>query len=242
MSTEKAKAKGRPKRVRNPKIRQSHIVACGWGGLREGAGRPRIEGSTSHLSRPALASRYPVHVTLKVDPTLPSLRQRSAFAALRRAFVAGCAGPVDSGGFRLVHFSVQHDQVQLLVEGKDREHLSRGLQGLQVRMAKGLNRVWGRKGKVFPERFSERILRTPLEVKNVLECMLWNAHKQGARRGHRSRPKLDLHDPYASGAWLRGWKRGMQPPVPEGPTPVMEAETRLLRVGWKRHGLLPEFA
>ncbi|MEE8468931.1 MAG: hypothetical protein V3T22_10765 [Planctomycetota bacterium] len=194
------------------------------------------------MPRPALAPRFPVHVTMKVDPSLPGLRQRTAFAALLRAFVAGCAGPVHTGGFRLVHFSVQRDRVHLLVEAKDREHLSRGLQGLQVRMAKGLNRAWGRKGKVFPERFSERILCTTLEVKDVLECMLWNAHERGAPRGHRSRPKPGLHDPYASGAWLRGWKRGMRPPVPEGPTPVMEAETWLLRVGWKRHGLFPVFA
>ena len=230
----------RKRKVRGPRERQLHFEDRMWGGRRRGAGRPKDAGSgASHLSRSPLASRFPVHVTLKVDPDLPSLRQKRAFAALRRAFVAGCKGTVELGGFRLVHFSVQHNHVHLLVEGKNREHLSRGLQGLQVRMAKGLNRVWGRKGKVFPERYFEHILRTPLEVKNVLRYVIWNAHKHRVLRWHRSRPDVDLHDPYASGPWLRGWKKGTRPPIPRGPTPVTEACTWLMRVGWKRHGLFP---
>jgi len=227
------------KRTKKAGIRQLHFDHCRWGGFREGAGRPKKKGSTSHVSRPVLASRYPVHVTLKVAPDLPSLRKRRAFAALRRAFVGGRQGTVELGGFRLVHFSVQHDHVHLIVEGKDREHLSRGMQGLQVRMAKGLNRVWSRKGKVFPERYFEHILRTPREVKNAIGYVIANAHKHWVLRYHRSQPKPDLHDPYASGAWLQGWKKGWQPSTPRGPTPVTPAGTWLMRVGWKRHGLFP---
>lgn len=230
----------RERRAPQPRVRQLHFEDVMWGGKRRNAGRlPDPSSGPSHLRRPRLASRFPVHVTLKVDPDLPSLRQRRAFAVLRRAFVGGRRGTVELGGFRLVHFSVQHNHVHLLVEGSDREHLCRGLQGLQVRMAKGLNRVWGRKGKVFPERYFEHILRTPLEVKNALRYVIWNAFGHGVLRWNRSQPDADMHDPLASGAWLCGWKRGVQPPLPRGPTPVAQAGTWLLSVGWKRHGLFP---
>ncbi len=229
----------RSKRNRKPRNRQLHFDHRRWGGYREGAGRPKKKGSTSHLSRPVLASRYPVHVTLKIAPGLPSLRKRQAFAALRGAFVRGRQGTVELGGFRLVHFSVQSNHVHLIVEGKDREHLSRGMQGLQVRMAKALNRVWSRKGKVFPERYFEHILRTPREVKNAIGYVLANAHKHGLMYFHRTSAKHNLHDSCSSAAYFQGWKKGYEPPDPRGPTPVTEPNTWLMRVGWKRHGLFP---
>jgi hypothetical protein len=46
--------------------------------------------------------------------------------------------------------------------------LARGVQGLSVRIAKGLNGVMGRHGRVFSDRYHVRILKTPLEVKNAV--------------------------------------------------------------------------
>lgn len=56
---------------------------------------------------------------------------------LRAAFAEGW----EKFGFRLVHYSVQNDHLHLVVEGKDRRALSRGMQGLLTRVAKGLNRI-----------------------------------------------------------------------------------------------------
>lgn len=79
---------------------------------------------------------------------------------LRTAFAAGS----ERFGFRLRQYSVQSDHRHLVVEGKDRRALSRGMQGLLIRIAKGLNRLWGRRGTVFADRYHDRILRTPREV------------------------------------------------------------------------------
>ena len=49
--------------------------------------------------------------------------------------------------------------LHLIVEGDCRTSLSRGLQGLAVRMARALNRHWKRFGSVFADRFHDRILR-----------------------------------------------------------------------------------
>ena len=111
-----------------------------------------------------------------------------------------------------------------------------GRQGT-VRMAKALNRVWSRRGKVFPEHYFEHILRTSREVKNAIGYLLGNAFKHRVLRSKRS--KDTIHDPSASGTYLQGWKKGWRPTPPRGPTPVSESGTWLLSIGWKRHGLFP---
>ena len=80
----------------------------GWGGRRKGAGpKPRGErAGVSHRTRAPLAARFPVEVTMRVKPGLPSLRGLKEHAALRGAIVAGC----EREGFRLVHYSVQSNQ------------------------------------------------------------------------------------------------------------------------------------
>jgi hypothetical protein len=63
------------------------------GGSRAGAGR-KPNGETAgvnHRQREALASRFPVHVTVKLLRALPRLRQRAEYAALRAAFAAAAS-------------------------------------------------------------------------------------------------------------------------------------------------------
>src|SRR5438128_10143214 len=87
------------------------------------------------------------------------------------------------GGLRVLHFSVQRDHLHLLVEAVDGCVLSRGLQGLAIRIAKAVNRVLGRRGRVFSDRFHAHALRTPREVRNALVYVLqnWAKHTPGAR-------------------------------------------------------------
>jgi REP element-mobilizing transposase RayT len=201
---------------------------CGWGGARKGAGRkPKGKAAgVPHLTRPALAARFPVHVTLKVRDGLPSLRRTEEFAVLRRAIAAGC----ERGGFRLVHFSVQSNHLHLLAEGACRSSLARGVQGLAIRMARALNRLWRRWGRVFADRYHDHILRSPSEVWNALRYVLCNARKHG---GWSSRTR---HDPCSSAAWFDGWRESPREPVESSIT--ARARTWLLRAGWRRRGLL----
>jgi len=67
--------------------------------------------------------------------------------------------------------------VHLLVEAKDEKALSRGMKGLGVRVAKGLNRVMRRQGKVLDDRYHGHILRTPTEVRRAREYLLQNARR-----------------------------------------------------------------
>ena len=98
-----------------------------------------------------MASKYPVYVTVKLRPGLSRLRQRREHAALCAAFAAGCTGPKADAAFRLCHYAIRDAELHLLVEGRDRDSLARGLQGLLVRTAKGLNRAWGSRGSSVPD-------------------------------------------------------------------------------------------
>ena len=164
---------------------------------------------------------------MKVRKGLPGLRSRGGYAALRGAFAAGC----ERFGFRLTQYSVQRDHVHMMCEAKDRRALARGVQGLLIRVAKALNRLWGRRGSVFADRYHDRVLRTPHDVRRALAYVLNNARRHGLRLAQAM-------DFFSSGPWFNGWRekftaRG----VPEV-RPVAEGRTWLLREGWRRRGLI----
>ncbi len=202
------------------------------GGYRDGAGRPpkAADERTGHHPRPLLASRFPVHVTLKVRPDVASLRRGHCFRVLRDCF---CRGK-DRLGFRLVHFSVQSNHLHLLVEAKDAASLSRGMQGLAIRIARRLNARLGRHGKLFMARYRERILRTPTQVRRALVYVLNNARRHAPDRIIAR----DWIDPQSSAPWFDGWLRRPREPWSraEGVPPVVPAATWLLATGWQRVG------
>src|SRR5262245_30695530 len=180
---------------------QLMLAARARGGYRAGAGRPRkrAEDRKGHHPRPALAARFPVHATLKVRRDVAHLRRRECFAVLRRCFTRG----KDRFGFRLVHFTVQGNHLHLLVEAKDKTALSRGMQGLAIRIARRLNTKLGRKGKLFADRYHERILKTPTEVRRALVYVLANSRRHAPER-YSAR---DWIDPMSSAPWFDGWRR-----------------------------------
>jgi REP element-mobilizing transposase RayT len=118
-----------------------------------------------------LKARFPVHVTWRMRDDVWQLRTRRCFGVLARAFWGGA----NRFGFRLVHYSVQGNHLHLLVEAEDARSLSRGMNGLGVRVARGLNRVMRRHGKVLEQRYHGHILKTPTEVRHAGAYLLQNA-------------------------------------------------------------------
>src|SRR5215475_5000396 len=179
--------------LRRRRMRQLALPLPRRGGRRDGAGRPRKDGRAiigmPHLRRPALAARHPVHATWRMRHGVWNLRTRRCFSVLARAFWKGC----DRFGFRLVHYSVQGNHLHLLVEAEDQRALARGMKGLGVRIARGLNRVMRRRGAVLDDRYHGHVLRTPTEVRRARHYLLRNAGKHYGLAGP---------DPYASTAPL----------------------------------------
>jgi hypothetical protein len=135
--------------------------------------------------------------------------------------------------FRVVHFSLLGDHLHLIVEADDKVALSAGMQGLTVRVAKALNRMMGRRGAVFADRYHAHVLRTPAEVRNALADVLLNHQSHMLRIGARAQGGRT--DRYSSAATFDGWSDGIEP---EAPTVTAPARSWLLRAGWRRRGLL----
>jgi REP element-mobilizing transposase RayT len=143
-------------------------------------------------------------VTLKLRSGLPRLRSRREYAALRAAFAAGCARNL-AGTFRLCHYAVLNDHLHLLCEAESRTALSRGLQGLLIRIAKALNKLWSRRGSVFADRYHDHILKSPREVRNALRYLFGNGKKHAAEG--REVHVAQAIDTFTSAPWFHGLPR-----------------------------------
>ena len=205
---------------------QVEFVFHTHGGKRAGAGRKRTHsaGRVVHRPRPALASRHPVHVTLRVKEQVWNLRARRCFRHVAAAFRATTAAR-EQRGFRLNEYSVQGNHLHLIVEAADAVRLARGLQSLEIRIAKSVNKVMDAHGAVFAERYHAHILRTPAEVRNALVYVRGNFSVHAQRRGE---PTPSTPDDCSSVALVDG-----QLPDEAGPL-VSPAKTWLLTIGWMR--------
>jgi REP element-mobilizing transposase RayT len=205
--------------------KKSLALRCTPGGARPGAGRPTIKhrrASERHQTRPFLAARCPVQVTLRIARNVASLRTRHMIRALRWASLTA-ARHADT--FRIIHVSVQRDHVHLVVEAHNRMKLARGMQSFEISAARLLNRVTRRRGVVFPDRYHARILRTPSEVRNAVAYVLlnWRHHK------HTSTGRLD---PFSTAFSFPHWRELDHSPLLFKPPPTYEPLVHYLPRTW----------
>jgi hypothetical protein len=199
----------------------------GWGGARTGAGRKRTgRAGVAHRARPVHSRHHPVHTTLRLSRGLPSLRTKRLFSVVQRALALGSLRE----GFRLVHFSVQRNHVHLIVEADDARALGSGIKGFEIRVAHGVNKLLGRRGRVFADRYHSRPLRTPRETRHAIRYVVLNAAHHGHTRGI---------DPFSSARCFGIWRSASKVPLlPRHEVIVSWPKTWLLDRGWTRHGLL----
>jgi putative transposase len=170
----------------------------------------------SHLRRPSHLARHPLHITLRVQRGVASLRQGNVFARVRSALASGKA----RFGFSLVHFSVQSNHLHLIAEAHDQRALARGVQGLAIRIARAVNRALQRKGRLFADRYHARALKTPRAVRFALRYVLLNTgkhaaeqHAKAAKAGHAKAGGGDsvmpagFVDSCSSAPWFHGFSR-----------------------------------
>ncbi len=220
-----------------------------WGGRRPNAGRkpgPGKRRNTPHRARPEHFARHPVHVTLR--SAFRPLRSQHVFPTLRIAFAR--ANRRDPERFRIVHFSVQYDHVHLLVEARDKAALSAGVRSVSIRIARYVNELVGRRGRLWADRWFGRDLTTERAVRVALVYILANFRKHA-----RARLPVGI-DRFSSGSWFdgfRGFRPERDPPpwVRRGPPPFPNATARsdlawvvrpprslLASVAWRRLGLI----
>ncbi len=190
-----------------------------WGGARAGAGRKRKKkrAVVSREARPELNGRkHSVHVTLRVRAEIKSLR--FLHHRIRRALLAGGR----KTDFRVIHFSIPGNHMHIICKADNKVSLSRGMQGLAVRIARAVNEAMGRKyGKVFSDRYHARVLKSPTETKRALEYVFHNYRMHMREAGRPVRE--DFIDPCSSAIYFVGDEHN----------PLPAPCTWMLAVGWR---------
>ncbi len=133
-----------------------------------------------------------MHVTLRVRPQVWNLRSRRGMAVVESALRGAALRP----GFRLARFSVQGNHVHVVVEAATAAALTSGMKALAIRLARGMNRLMGRRGPVLENRYHAHVLRAPAEVRRALAYVADNFAGHALRRGEAV-PE-GFRDPFAS--------------------------------------------
>jgi hypothetical protein len=184
-----------------------------------------------HETRAKVDPRYPLQVTIRAAPGLPSLRSARVFGGLRRTIARAS---VD--GFRVIHFSIQQDHGHFIVEGDEARRARGGMHGLAIRLALAVNRALGRKGTVVGDRYHVRPLTTPRQMRVSMVYVLLNFRK------HLRAPAGI--DPRSSGPHFSGWHRRARldsadvasVAVAAGPAATVAPTTWMATIGWQRAG------
>ncbi|MFT5286408.1 MAG: putative transposase [Planctomycetota bacterium] len=103
-------------------------------------------GRVIHAVRPSVSGAHGVHVTVKLRKGIPNLRQRHVIEALELCF----SKAKDRFEFELTAYTVMSNHFHFLVYVRTNEALRRGIQGLNIRIARTINRLFKREGKPHP--------------------------------------------------------------------------------------------
>ena len=174
---------------------------------------------------------------MRTRPEVGRLRRGPIYRAVRAALVRVGARE----DIRIVHLSIQHNHLHLLVEASSAAGLSRGMQALSILAARAINRSLGRRGKVFAHRYHRTDITSPRQARHALAYVLnnWRRHREDQGSDAARAARLD---PYSTASAFEGWRPGASsstrasPPAGVAPLPRAAPQTWLLRVGWRRHG------
>jgi REP element-mobilizing transposase RayT len=170
-----------------------------WGGARRGAGR-KPSGDrrrAAHVAREDVKPGQPVHVSIRMADHVWNLRSQRSF----RVVDAAIRGLRRRKGFRVVHFTLMGNHLHLIVEADGTRAFTRETRAFVIRVARGLNRMTGRRGPVFADRYDAHVLRTPTEARNAVRYVLGNFESHAERRGV-PRSTKGWVDPFSSAATM----------------------------------------
>ncbi|HYO96017.1 MAG TPA: transposase [Polyangiaceae bacterium] len=177
-----------------------------------------------------------MHVTLR--SALRPLRSQYVFPTVRRAIAQASRRSPD---FRVVHFSVQEDHVHLLVEAAHSPALSAGMRGLVIRIARQVNKLLFRRGRVWSDRWHGRALTSPRAVRHAIVYVLANfrkheAHSIASLDPYSSAPDFEGFREYLGGSARMALRGGANAhaQVSSLPPPLPRARTWLLAQSWRK--------
>jgi hypothetical protein len=137
----------------------------GWGGSRPGAGRPRKHDFlVEHGRRPKIDPAHPLLVTLRVMDDV-ELEDAQTWAVIREAVAESAES---TPGFEVEKLAREGALLLLLVTAKSRKALTLGMQGLSIKLARRLNRLHQRTGRIFKSRYEAEALDSKRAIDRAL--------------------------------------------------------------------------
>jgi putative transposase len=132
-----------------------------------------LQGHTSGKLAPTmrLSKTEAVHVTFNLTSEVWNLRSARCFRVIEDSL----ADARERFELRVIEFCVMGHRLHLFVEADCNLALWRGMQALRVRIARRLNRLMGRRGPVFADRYCARVLESPSEFVDAIAYVLGNA-------------------------------------------------------------------
>jgi len=127
----------------------------------------------SHKARPRFAGRTALHVILRLSDHV-----RLANTSVRRAVLEALREGRELHGLHVIEVGRLKDQLHLIAEAESNASLSRGMQGLSIRIAKGINRAVGAKGSIFSDHFEAFVLRSSKDLRTARHPVPWE-HPDG---------------------------------------------------------------
>lgn len=222
------------------------------GGRRPGAGRKRKPQKTPHEPRPVHEAAFPVRITLRLRPELIQTLRTLPISKLVKNIAWDQLHPsrIYSEAFRIVDYSIQRHEIELIVEAKAHEGLTTrsgkpytatqalrgGVSGFMISFAHRFNRLNGRdRGKVWATRYQRRDLRTPDAMRTALRTLYRMAEDRG-EIVHES--GVDPCSSAVAFSWFENMPSSPEYDEEEEGWPVLPSETALGRGGWRLAGPL----
>ena len=158
---------------------------------------------------------------MRICEGLPSLR--ALWSVVLAAITAGNL----RDDFRIVLFAVMSNHIHMIIEANNGDAMSKGMTGLNTRLARAINKAAGSTDQVFATRYDAKELKNPTMVRRAIVYVLHNIKKHA--------PQLaPLLDPCSSARWFPYFKEFV--PASILPSPVRAPRTWLARVGWLKAG------
>ena len=217
--------------------KQLQLAFRGHGGKRAGGGTQAARRS----GRPCTTSKRPkvprgsaVHVTLRVRREPSVVAQAGASSASSQL---GCAGAASAGSSASATTRSSAITCTWSWRAAGKEALGRGMKSVGIRLARAVNRVFGRTGSGAVRALPPA--RAAHAARGASRARVRAAERaQALAQAQRDRRRPCVLDVASSGAWFDGWKRPPPTAEPKRSPPVAPPRFWLLRKGWRRRGLV----
>lgn len=145
------------------------------GGRRPDSGRNRIHSKgVSHKIREKVFPRTPVHINFKV---MTYIQNKPCLEILNIAITKA-----QSHGLNIIYFALQSNHIHLIAEVRDNQALTKGMRSLTICFAKRIKALKKLNEALQIERYHLHVLKTPAEVENALNYVIYNEiHHSGQR-------------------------------------------------------------